>query len=130
MKRITYFLLIVSAIITLSSCMKGKWPPIIVDKEELTFGVDGGTQTVTVIKNYDGWALTEIFDKDNNKQYFPKSLSREVIDGEGIKAVVKGKILIVTVSPVSSSTECHQWTITLDCGDAYKSINVWQNNPM
>ena len=55
MKNIfTLLALVVSVIITSCEELEGKWDLIEVDKQELSFGSDGGEQTV-IVKNYSTW---------------------------------------------------------------------------
>lgn len=107
--------------LSIVSCQK--WAPIIVDREELTFGKDGGYQVVTITKNYDVWFIGNIRDAVSGENFLPNE-NEYMVNAEGISAIVDRNTLTITVA---SSDLFHKWCIEMWSGDAYKTIVVQQN---
>lgn len=127
MKHFTFLALVLCSLLSVS-CLSGKMAPIIVDNDTVYFGADGGTQIVSIIRNYNGWSMYGIHDVSDNKYFYPAEDEREIIEGNGIKAVVNGKTLAITVYPISTSHEYHKWIVDMGSGDAFKSIKVLQSS--
>lgn len=143
MKRICLLTGILVLFLLGTSCYKGKWPAIRLDKPKLTFSSEGGEETVTAL-NYSylgiscAWEGTQIVDGKNQRiNYSP---SQYVYDGE-VAYIIDGgwyrvvqpqgndkqpsNQIFISVAPNTSSLPRHV-TVQLECGDAFARLEINQ----
>ena len=146
MKKI-YTLLALISFFAMTSCEKGPsigdWPPIELDKQQLTFAAEGGEQTVTV-ENYNHWWINGGYEEaimvNGRTEYinyvYPTSTEGEglyiyhLLDGGWYKVVVPGKTncntAVITVAP-NNTEEPRQATIIMTVGDTSSHIQINQD---
>ena len=127
MKRISVLALALCTLLSFS-CEKIQDDVTDLSTDILYFGAEGGTKNITIIKNFEGCSLgylqrIEPFYEMGN--YVPSEATPNVVEGEGIKVVLEGNIISVTVEP---TTTTYYWQLQIS-GTLPKSIVIWQNKP-
>ena len=104
----------------------GAWEAIRMTADTLSFGKEGGEQTVICL-NYDKWWLNDIQIKGTEKYYHADpGQNNEYLTARapGISAgIIRPNTLRVQVEPSETPAE---WLIHLESGDAFTSITVIQ----
>lgn len=144
-KRFAFLTGLVVLFLLGTSCVKGKWPAIRLDKPELTFSSEGGEETVMAL-NYSylgilyAWEGTQIVNGERGMvNYVPCS---EVFDGK-VAFIIEGgwyrvvqpqgnvkqpsNQIFISVEPNTSSSHRHV-TVQLECGDAFNRLEINQES--
>ncbi|MCR4843900.1 MAG: hypothetical protein K5843_02770 [Bacteroidales bacterium] len=126
MKNIYRQLAVYAALVlTIVSCTNkdGGWTPIELDKYEVTFGADGGEETI-ISTNYPGFTITRLENlsthesANHNENKYSASM-------EGINLRAEGNKLTIILS---ASTVSRSWIINLAYYDAScPPVYVFQN---
>ncbi|MBR5056315.1 MAG: hypothetical protein IKX03_03865 [Bacteroidales bacterium] len=104
--------------------MPGDWAPIRLSMDNIAFGPEGGSVTVTC-ENYGKWWLNDVqitgtekyihADPGNNNEYL-------TLNADGFKAVIiDGNKVKITVSPSKAPGD---WLLHLEAGDAFTQIRI------
>ena len=103
----------------------GDWEPIDLSISELTFGLEGGTQSVTSL-NYPNWWISSICIPNNGEELWYTTSYPEIytLSVEGLSAVAKTNTVEVTVD-VSSTPR--NWSLEMTAGDIFAKIKISQH---
>lgn len=119
-----YLAILFLSAITVVSCENvsdGGWEPIVLDKYEVTFGMEGGEDEIISI-NYSG---IQIMHLENLENMEAGNLSNNSASMDGIELQTKGNKLFIKVS---ASEESRSWRIGLCYYDAScLPVYVYQN---
>ena len=128
-----------AVVLIVTSCAKGKWPPIRLDKQEITFPATGGSEEIMAL-NYDYLSLAfgsegekDVDGKSEWINYSPAYPSGDggwIIDGDWYKIVApflkdNPNVIFVTVEPNTTSNP-RQALIFVACYDAGGSFIIRQ----
>ena len=106
----------------------GDWPPIELDKAEVTFPSEGGVDTITSL-NYESWWINYGFE-DAQSVVYPSCSGNDVfLEGGWYHAIVpeKGRSnqLVITVDQ-NITAKPRQATIVMEAGDAFTTVKIYQ----
>lgn len=123
----------IMASLLLSSCegnqALGGWDPMDLSDKQLVFSESGGTATVYCYNRYP--SLQYIQDMDTGKYKYSEVsrdgsyvASRYDLSYHGLSVKIAKDVITVSVDPAEGE---HRWTISLQSGDTWAGIRVYQN---
>lgn len=134
MKRLSYIIILITAVSAFISCehvlcVDGAWDPMELDKTHVNFPSEGGQNTVSVL-NYTLWWIVGGYTSDfiHATSSEGENGAQDTLDGGWYHLTVPDKCrsnsVIITVEP--NNGEPRQTIIQMQSGDAFATFSISQ----